>query len=312
MVSVKTIRQTIEWLQAELLSALGDYGKDVPESELRGELRAEVLFMLSHVTGKPPGELLACLDKELAELVSDADAAVSVLKSMITRRGKREPLQYILGSTEFMGLEFDVDPSALIPRPDTERLVDEAIKVINRYKGIDPFRVLDLCTGSGCIAVSLKSAFPGIDMKATELCEEAVELAGKNAVKNRTAIDFFQGDLFEATNEKGEKIEGEFDLITANPPYIETKELEVLAPEISLYEPRMALDAGMDGLDFIERILFSAPIYLKPGASLVMEIGYGQASRIMDLAYETDKYDWMEMKEDYSGIERVFVAERAR
>ncbi len=160
---------------------------------------------------------------------------------MVARRAKREPLQYILGSQEFMGLEFEVSPAVLVPRYDTETLVEEAVK-----RSKDAKRILDIGVGSGCIAVSLAKALPGADVFGVDISLDALAVAGKNARRNGVDVTLFSGSMFEAVDGKT------FDLIVSNPPYIPTSDLTGLQPEVRDYEPREALDGGADGLEFLQ------------------------------------------------------------
>ena len=191
----------------------------------------------------------------------------------LSKRCQRIPLQYILGWTEFMGLRFSVDERVLIPRQDTETLVET---VLSQTKGLSGLTLLDLCTGSGCIAVSLAASGRFAGVSASDLSHGALCLAERNASANKVKVEFLEGDLFEP-------VKGRYDVITANPPYIPRKVIEGLEPEVRDFEPNCALDGGEDGLSFYRRIIGEANRYLKPQGALYLEIGYDQAEEVTEL-----------------------------
>jgi len=239
------------------------------------------------------------LDKD-RELGKDKSALVS---SILKRRQTCEPLQYILGSTEFMGLKFMVDKRSLIPRPETEILVEKAIKIAAkaaRSAGKQP-EILDIGTGSGCIAISLAKNIKDCRITAVDISPEALELAEQNADLHQAQIEFIQSDLFSSLEGRS------FDLIISNPPYIPTPELKGLAREIS-FEPVLALDGGRDGLDFYRRMISQAHRYLNEGGFLLMEIGFGQAGRIENMLKKSGKFEIIEKVKDYNSLERVMVS----
>lgn len=223
--------------------------------------------LLSHVTGKAP----MLLRLENAELPAETERA---FLSLLARREGREPLQYITGEQWFMGLPFSVTESVLIPRFDTEAMCEEAVKRLPGHA-----RVLDLCTGSGAIAVSVKKARPDVEMHACDLSSSALAVARENARKNGCEICFYEGDLFAPLGNSDEK---RFDAILSNPPYIPAGEIASLQAEV-LREPRMALDGGRDGLDFYRRIAEEAPRYLKQSGLLILEVGDGQEKDVSAL-----------------------------
>jgi release factor glutamine methyltransferase len=249
--------------------------------------------------------------------VKSADAAKA--GRLIRRRAKGEPVQYIVGHIEFFGLTIRVGKGVLIPRPETELLVEEVIKTIrgeasgvrSRKKAssaashalpLRPFpslSLLDLCTGSGCIALALAKEFPDEEVYGTDLSREALKYAKKNARANNIGnVRFFQGPLFAPV--KGRK----FHIITANPPYIRRDELDTLQREIRDWEPVTALDGGEDGMDFYRRILSSAAEYLAPGGLIFLELGYDQAAAVREIALRHGFGD-AEVIEDYAGIGRI-------
>jgi len=224
------------------------------------------------------------------------------LSQVFIRRLSFEPLQYILGQAGFMGLEFLVNKDVLIPRPETEILVETATGYM-KNKG--PVRILDLGTGSGCIAVSLSGSLPGSSIYASDISAAAIKAAKANAKKYSAKVEFLSGDLFEPLGGKGVL----FDLIISNPPYIATNELGGLALELS-YEPVIALDGGADGMDFYRRIAQNAADYLKPGGLLMLEVGFGQAQKVDSLLRKGKKFEILETVKDYNGIARVLVARK--
>ncbi len=227
----------------------------------------------------------------------------ALLSSILKRRIFGEPVQYILGTTEFMGLEFKVDKRALIPRPETEILVEQALDKLKATGVLSP-KILDCGTGSGCIAVTIARLLPQADVWASDISFEALQLAEENAGLNNVKVKFRQGDLFNALKFGSSR----FDLIISNPPYLSTRELNSLAKEIS-FEPVLALDAGVEGLDFYRRIISQAPAHLEKGGLLVFEVGINQADSVKEL-FEREKFDDLEIIKDYNNIPRVLIAKK--
>jgi release factor glutamine methyltransferase len=228
----------------------------------------------------------------------------SMIASVLKRRIRGEPLQYILGETEFMGLEFRVASHVLIPRPETEILVETALRIVHSSK----FRVqsiLDLGTGSGCIAISLAKYLPDTNITATDISESAIEIAKQNAIKNNVKINFLHSDLFN----NDELRTADYELIVSNPPYVPTDELAGLQPEIN-YEPKIALDGGRDGMDFYRQIITRAPGCLKKEGFLILEIGYNQYEPVRGLFKKSGSLEITEVVKDYSGIDRVIVTKK--
>lgn len=214
------------------------------------------------------------------------------------------PVQYVIGHTEFCGLDIMVDDRVLIPRPETELLVGQAANILeNTRAAAQGARVLDLCTGSGAIAIALTKASPDCKIVASDISEDAIEVAEKNASKHGVdeRIQFVTGDLFN-------NITGRFDLIVSNPPYIARFEFETLQKEV-LREPRVALDGGEDGLDFYRRIVNIAGEYLNPGGHLLFEIGYGQAAGIRQIIESGRFFRVVDVVKDFNDIDRVVVAQ---
>ncbi|MDD5409260.1 MAG: peptide chain release factor N(5)-glutamine methyltransferase [Candidatus Omnitrophica bacterium] len=226
-----------------------------------------------------------------------------LLSSILKRRILGEPVQYILGETEFMGIKFKADSRALIPRPETEILVEQALNQAQQMKVRSP-KILDLGTGSGCIAVSIAKSLKHADVWASDISSAALQLAGENAILNNVEIKFMQSDLFDALKFKDDK----FDLIISNPPYVSNGEFHALAKEIS-FEPPLALRAGADGLDFYRRIVPQAADYLKDGGLLIFEVGLNQAYFVKGML-EKEGFDQLTMVKDYNNIERVVMAKK--
>jgi release factor glutamine methyltransferase len=260
-------------------------------------LDAEVL--LGHALGRDRAWLLVHMQDRLG------DAGRRVYENYIDRRAGREPLQYITGLQEFWGLPFIVTPDVLIPRPETELVVESAIR--REMTTAAPI-VVDLCTGSGCIAVSLAREHPRARIFATDRSGAALNVARMNARQNGVAdrIRFLEGDLFEPLSETD--LIGRVDVIAANPPYIRSEELPELQPEVRDFEPEMALIAGPDGTEIAERILNAAPNYLRSGGSLIMEMGMGQTNALRKIIAAAGAYAEPEVLKDLAGIERVIVA----
>ncbi|MCR4908131.1 MAG: peptide chain release factor N(5)-glutamine methyltransferase [Lachnospiraceae bacterium] len=212
--------------------------------------------------------------------------------SFVERRSSRMPLQYLTGRTEFMGLTFETSPGVLIPRLDTEYLVEEAIKIVE-----DGARVLDLCTGSGCILLSLMHYKNNIRGTGSDISEEALLLAKRNADRLGLSADFVKSDMFAS-------LSGPFDYLIVNPPYIRTGDIESLMPEVKDHEPRTALDGSEDGLLFYRRIADEAKAYLSGEAWLLMETGFDQGEEVKAL-FEKAGYLEAEVIRDLSGKERV-------
>ena len=234
----------------------------------------------------------------------------SLLSSVLQKRIKGEPIQYILGKSEFMGLEFKVTPSVLIPRSETEILVETVLKIVRQFASLPvrQLRILDLGTGSGNIAISLAKYLPQAEIYATDISNNALDIARANAKLNKVEnkIKFVFSNLFTAYSLQCLTV---YSLIVSNPPYIPTAEINNLQPEIT-YEPRMALDGGKDGLDFFRRIIGQAPEYLKEGGFLIMEMGFKQAQAIKNIFQNSGNFEIIEVIKDYNNIERVVVAKR--
>ena len=229
-------------------------------------------------------------------------------KPLLRRRAGREPLQYILGRTAFRELELVTDGRVLVPRPETEVLVEEVLGwAADRPEGLEI--VLDVGTGSGAIALSLAVERPCGRVVATDVSPDALEVAAENARRHGAAekVEFRQGGLFEAL-----RAEERFDVVVSNPPYVEEGQRPDLEPEVSEWEPAEALFAGADGLDVIRPLVARAAERVLPGGLLALEIGTGQASRVVELIEETGAFGPARVRRDLSGRPRVVMAERTR
>jgi len=218
-------------------------------------------------------------------------------QSILSKRAERIPLQYIVGEQEFMGLTFHVNSNVLIPRQDTETLVEEALKVIE-----PGMKVLDMCTGSGCIIISIIKNTTDVDGYACDISKQALNVAKENAKLNNVFVEFERSDLFE-------KVTEQYDVIVSNPPYIRSSEIPHLMPEVSVFEPREALDGAEDGLEFYRRIVKDSRDHLKPGGRLLFEIGCDQGRQVasmMEYAGFTDVH----IIKDLAKNDRVVTGKR--
>lgn len=212
------------------------------------------------------------------------------------------PKQYTDGAVNFFGYDIAVTPDVLIPRPETEILVENVIELVRRLYAGRPVEILDMCAGSGNIAISLTKELKESKIVASDISEAALAVAEANAARNgvRGRINFVSGDLFD-------NIKGLFDIIAANPPYIARHELSGLPPEV-LAEPKIALDGGRDGLEIIRRIVEGAPAHIRTGGYLFLEIGYGQSEAVKGMIAESGSLELTDIIKDYSGIDRIAVA----
>ncbi len=230
------------------------------------------------------------------------DAIVAAFRTMLQRRLDREPLQYILGTWEFWSVEVGVGPAVLIPRPETEMLVERIVDLARGMRA--PLRIADIGTGSGCIAIALAAQLPDAELSATDVSAAALRVARENAERNGVSerIRFVEGDLCATL------APGTFDVVVSNPPYVPTGELAELEPELA-FEPRSALDGGEDGLDVIRRLVPAAAVALRAGGVLLLEMAIDQGDRVLDLL---DTVEWRDarVRNDLTGRPRVVEAWR--
>lgn len=260
------------------------------------EPRREAVSLLSHALSRDKAFLITHSDELLT-----AEQLRSYLSS-VERRAAGEPLQYIKGTQEFYGLDFEVNENVLIPRPETELLVETALDIL---KGTDSPLVCDVGTGSGCIAVSLLHTRRDARALALDVSSAALEVAARNAARNGVAerIDFLVSDCFDALASNGHDA-ARFDLVASNPPYIAEDDLETLQREVREHEPRLALTPGGDGLKVIRRLVSESPRHLKPGGHLLIEIGFDQHEHVASLV---DPRVWtlLGIHRDLQGIPRT-------
>jgi release factor glutamine methyltransferase len=258
----------------------------------RARLDAE--FLLLHIAGKNKAWLMAHADEELSA------SQAARYSELIERRLRGEPVQYIAGETEFYGLPFRVTPDVLIPRPETEHLVEKVLALAARFA--QP-RIVDVGTGSGAIAVALAHKLPRASLIAIDLSGSALAIARENAKRNGVALRFLEGDLLASVS--GEQ----FELIVSNPPYIPAADRPTLSVEVRDYEPALALFAGEDGLEVYRRLIPAAFAALTPGGFLALEIGCGQSPAIGEMLARSG-FESIEVAPDLQGIPRVASARR--
>ncbi|OGS37425.1 MAG: protein-(glutamine-N5) methyltransferase, release factor-specific [Elusimicrobia bacterium RIFOXYB2_FULL_49_7] len=225
------------------------------------------------------------------------DAEVDKLRTWVVRRGRFEPLEYITGTCEFMDISLSVTSAVLIPRPETELLAEAIFK---RSQALTPSTILDLCTGSGVLAIYLKKHLPETEITGSDISENALQIASDNAKQNQVDVRFVRSDLFESfSNER-------FDVIVSNPPYVRHSELVDLQREVRDYEPHLALDGGVEGLDFYQRILTIAKNHLSEKGMLYFELGEGQKENVAEMAKQAG-FHLIDTIPDYAAIPRVLI-----
>lgn len=226
------------------------------------------------------------------------DSELATLREWLRRVSKHEPIEYITGEVEFFGCVFKTDRRALIPRPETELLVELIAKRMKGQKSL-----WDICTGSGCIGLSLKKKFPELDVTLSDLSTDALDLAQENAIKNNVQVEFCQGDLL--TPLSGRKT----DLIVCNPPYVTSNEFLTLDASVREFEPKMALVGGESGVEFYERLSKVAPDHLNPQGLLVLELGDGQGKKLFEI-FSSPVWTRRELIQDLASKDRFFFLER--
>lgn len=252
----------------------------------RARLAAETL--LAHFLNLKRIELYMHFDRPLTE------GELAPFREALKRAIRKEPIEYIMGEVEFFGAKIKVSPAVLIPRQETEILLDMVCKQLDGSEK----RALDLCTGSGCLAIGLKKARPDLEVVAVDLSEAALEVARENGERNGAAVLWLQGDLTEP-------LEGKFDLVLCNPPYITSGDYAGLDPGVRNFEPKMALDAGPSGYEFFERLNETLPPYLNEGAKVFFEIGTGQGKELL-MKFSMGPWEGQSVKPDWAGHDRFF------
>jgi release factor glutamine methyltransferase len=290
---VSTACPTVGTLIAEIRQQLLDAGIE--------SAAQEAVWLLEHALDLSGMRQIVDHNRELSK------AEVAEVLALLARRRNREPLQYILGTQEFCGLEFGVNTAVLIPRPETELLVRETIRRLPR--GQHP-TLVDVGTGSACVAVTLARSIPAGKMLAIDLSASALQTAKHNANRHGvgSAITWLEGDLLAPLLGRG--LEGAVTVIISNPPYIREAEWETLQPEVRLYEPRTALIAGPQGTELHERLLRDSIPFLMPGGLLIMELGQGQSAALCEKVESMAAYKPAEIVLDEAGIDRILIVER--
>lgn len=284
------------WTINKLLNWVSQYLKDKGIDSPR--LHAELL--LSNVLGLKRIELYTHHDMQ----VSKPD--LEKLHALVKRAGQNEPIAYLVGKTEFYSIEMEVSHDCLIPRPETELLVQRAIEFLRIREGIQS--VCDLCTGCGCIAVAIAKNYTNARIIATDISDQALAIAARNIEKHnlQERIKLFSGDLFDPIIPQLDS--GKFDLIVCNPPYISALEYEKLDKNVKVYEPRLALFAGEDGLDIYKRIIKKVDLFLKSQAALILEVGYAQGQIVYELLDNTHIFSDINIEKDFQNNDRIVYA----
>ncbi len=254
------------------------------------DAEVDAWYLMSHVFKISRTDLLLRGNCKVEEIDSQ------YYMRLINMRASYYPLQYIIGTQEFMGLEFDVTSDVLIPRQDTEILVEEVLKLCEGKS------VLDMCTGSGCIIISIAMLGKPRTVAAADISEAALQVATRNAMKHGTKIEFIKSDLFD-------HIDKSYDIIVSNPPYIPTKVIQELMPEVREHEPLLALDGDQDGLSFYRRIAAMLKKHLNKDGAVLVEIGHDQGKAVSEILLKEGLSDIV-IKKDLSGLDRVVIARK--
>ena len=293
-----TIQKLLNWVT----QYLSEKGIDSPR------LSAELL--LSHVLELTRLELYTQFDKPVGKQHLD------MLHDLVKRAGQDEPVAYLIGKTEFYSLELDITRDCLIPRPETELLVERAIEFLRMRPGDQS--VCDLCTGCGCIAVAIAKNFPKARIVAADISDAALNIAAQNIEKHQLQdrIELLHGDLFDPivpqldVDKRVTDSDGGLDLIVCNPPYVSATEYQALDKNVQDYEPKSALLAGTDGLDIYRRIIERADEFLKADAALMLEIGYAQGGPIKVLLEQAGVFAKVKIEKDFHNNDRIAIAKR--
>jgi len=289
-----------KWTIKELLEVTIDYlnNKHIDNPRLSADL------LLAHQLSVNRVQLYLDFDQPLNE------KDLSGYRELVKRRVHREPIQYIIGTQEFWSMEFLVTPHVLIPRPESERLVEQVITLFNNEKipQTEHPKILDLGTGSGAIAVSIAREIENISIWASDISHNALNIAKLNAEKNHLdkRITFIQGDLWEPFQDQAFS----FDIIVSNPPYIASEDYKSLMPEVRDYEPRLALDGLEEGMHYIKKIISQAERYLSPEGWLLLEMAPNQISKAQDHLYKTNCFGEVYRIKDYSHCDRVLMTQK--
>ena len=289
-----------DWTTQKLLNWITEYftDKGIESPRLSAEILMSQVLELSRI------ELYTNFEKVVAK------AQLDRLHELVKRAGENEPVAYLISRTEFYSLKIEVNRSCLIPRPETELLVERAIEFL-RTRGGQQF-VCDLCTGSGCIAVAIAKNHAGAKITATDICDEALAVAAVNVEKHnlKDQVKLLRGDLFDPVVPQLD-VE-KFDLIVCNPPYVSTGEFEQLDKNVKDYEPQLALLAGVDGLDVYKRICEKIGEFLKDDGAVIMEVGYRQGPAVKELLEQTDGFAEITIEKDFNDNDRIVTAKKKR
>ena len=279
-----TVRRVLQWTT----EYLAEHGSESPR------LEAEIL--LAHARRCPRIALYTHFDEVLSD---DARAA---MRELVQRRANLEPVAYLVGHREFFSLDFEITPDVFIPRPETEALVVETLAAIQDKPSP---RVLELCTGSGCLPIAVAVNAPRVAVTAVERSEPALMVARRNASRHDIAdrVTFLEGDLFDPVDPAAT-----FDVVVSNPPYVSEEDSDRLQPDVRMHEPHEALFAGRDGLDVIRRIIAAAPQYLVDGGTLLLEYSPEQAGDVQDLLFHTGRFEDVTILPDLSAQARAVRA----
>lgn len=293
MAEIWTIQKLLDW-------QVGFFTEKKIDSP---RLTAEML--LCFVLGMKRIELYMHFDKVIEQ------SKLQQLRDLVKRCLANEPVQYLVGSCEFYSMTFKVSSDCLIPRPETELLVERAIEFLRTRAELPSQYVCDLCTGSGCIATAIAKNYKGGCLViATDICDKALAVAAENVARYNLAekVKLLRGDLFEPIIEQLDV--KEFDLIVSNPPYVSDSEYETLHPKVKNYEPKLALAAGVDGLDIYKRIIARAAEHLKNDGALMLEIGYQQGPVVKDMLEKTNAFANITIEKDFNNNDRIITGVR--
>lgn len=283
---VWTVKKVLDWT----IGHLKQHGSASPR------LDAEIL--LAHARGCQRIQLYTQYDTELEP------EERATMRDLVRRRATLEPVAYLVGFREFFGLDFEVEPGVLIPRPDTETLVVTALEILNELPAAN---VLDVCTGTGCVPVAIASNCETASLTAIELDGQVQQIAQRNIDKHDLAgrISLLQGDLFSPLSS-----DASFDVITANPPYVTDEEMDTLQPDVRLHEPQLALRGGADGLDIVRRLIVECSPWLADCGALLLEIGEKQSPTVIQLFADSGGFETAQIVKDLGGHSRIVWARK--
>jgi release factor glutamine methyltransferase len=287
-----TVRRILEWTTPFFTR------KEVDSPRLSAEL------LLSHVLETPRIKLYTDYDRTLTP------PQLATYRALVQRAAEHEPIAYLTNRAFFFGLELEITPDVLIPRPDTETLVENVLQLSRNSPGFEAPRILELCTGSGCISIAIASRMKNANILATDISEKALAVAQRNVARHNLSnqIALVQGDLFDALKDIVDP--QPFNLILANPPYIPSGQIAQLDRNVRDYEPRQALDGGPDGLTFLRRIVMGARERLLPGGRFFLEIAFDQSEQALGLLADVPDFDEVKVLKDTAANPRVLTARK--